>query len=366
MIATPAPLTWANSAILTASDLNIHVRDAMRFLTTSGHTSVYLASNVSIPQNVRTAIVWDTTTDDQDNLITTPSGTFTITREGVIAIRFMGTYGLNTTGTYRRIILTLNGNDYAASAYCVGVNSDALSLATELPVAVGDTLQFLASHDATAAVTMLAAQTQVSLMWVGLTDATAAPAPSLPPTGQTPTKHTVNFDATFSRTYNGDGTTSADDTKYCYQGYYDGNRGNNRSLVGFNSTSIVSTLNNAQRITMKLRFHVARTYQPPDTFISSGVMKTASTVAIIGGHNYATKPATWADANVDQNLTRKVIVPGQTYEVSLPSSMVARLASGGYKGIAFGPGPSNLKSYYALINGATQASPPRLEVVYYS
>lgn len=362
MIATPIPATWANGAVLIAEDLNTQVRDVMRFLTTSGHCSVHLASNQTMPA-ARTNIVWDTTTDDSDNLITTPGATFTFTREGVIALRCVAAFGINTTGTYRRIILTLNGADYTSASLCVGANNPVLALATELPVSIGDTCTLVANHDATASVAMTGGQTSASLTWVGTTSL-ALPAPSLPPTGQNPTKHVTNFDATFSRTYDSDNTTSNDDTKYCYQGYYDSDRGNNRSLVGFDSATMVTTLINAQRVSMRLRFHVAKI----DTRSVTGMgdLRLGGATAVIGAHNYLTKPSNWTGSNVDENLKRVLVRPDTTYWVTLPPSIVARLQSGGYRGIAFGPGPNKGNGYFCTINGATMASPPRLEVTYWS
>lgn len=176
-------------------------------------------------------------------------------------------------------------------------------------------------------------------------------APTAPPTPvQTYTK---TYQPQWSRTYDGDNTTTWDDSAHCYQGYYSSDRGNTRSLVGYNYTQIQSDLSGATISSVKLTFKVAHAY------LNAGM------TVVIGGHNYTAKPSTWNGANVTENqYTSGSKVAGSTYTVTLPAAFGTNLKSGTWKGIAFGPGPSTSNTYYGYLYGATETGKPYLTITY--
>ena len=186
-----------------------------------------------------------------------------------------------------------------------------------------------------------------SFFGVGVTNSggTAAPAPKV--------TYTKTYTATWSRTYDGDNTTTWDDSAYCYQGYYSSDRGNTRSLVGFNYTQIQSDLSGATINSCKLTYKVAHAYY------------NAGMTVELGGHNYTAKPSTWASGSVTENQVAYASqVAGSTYTKTLPSAFGTNLKSGTWKGVSFGPGPSNSLTYYGYLYGATQTGKPYLTINY--
>jgi hypothetical protein len=176
---------------------------------------------------------------------------------------------------------------------------------------------------------------------------TATPPPPVPKT------YTKTYQPTWSRTYDGDNTTTWDDSAHCYQGYYSSDRGNTRSLVGYPYATIMSDLSGATVNSVKITFKVLHAYY------------NAGMEVHIGGHNYTSKPSTWADANVSQNWNQKgSAVAGSTYTVTLVSTFGANLKSGAWKGIAFGPGSSNSLTYYGYLAGYSETGKPYLTITY--
>jgi hypothetical protein len=164
--------------------------------------------------------------------------------------------------------------------------------------------------------------------------ASGTPAPS--PTAT----YTKSWSATWGRSYDGDnGVRNGDDTTTeLYQGYYSGTHGNTRSLAGFDYSSIMSALSGATGITAKLTFKVKHAYE------------YAGLDTYIGAHNYSSKPGSWAAANVaERRLLKSNAVEGSTYTVTLPSDFGTNFKSGAWRGIAFGPAPSNAHNYYGYV-----------------
>ena len=368
IIETPSPTTWTDGTLLTQALLNGEIRDPLRFLASGCSCVVSLSSGQSIPNNSNTDVSFDTQVTDTDGIISVPSSTFTFTRAGVIALRFYGTFGTATGGSVRHfkgLIDTGSGfGDFCGvsdSPSTAASLQAGLCLSVDFPVLEGYSFKIQAFQNSGSSLNVNANKTLASLTWVGKTvdqtdydvPVSDDPAPSPPPTTSTPTKHTRTYKATWSRSYDGDNGTTWDDSKFCYQGKYDYNRGNTKSLVGFDYSTIKSDLSGAQKVEMHLGFYCSHSYY------NSGL------TAIIGGHHYSSKPSTWSDASVYQNIQRTHANKNQKTYIQLNSTMVSNIKSGKYRGIAFGPGPSTSKQYYGYFNGATQGSKPYLYVTYY-
>lgn len=179
------------------------------------------------------------------------------------------------------------------------------------------------------------------------------PAPKPPPPTQTYTyvEYTKTYYATWSRTYEGSGATTWDDSAYCYQGYFDGNRGLTRSLVGFNYNAIKADLAGATIKSCKFTARNEHWYY------------NAGGTAYLGTHTYASKPSTWSGGSVAENRLHTSWGLGATKTVELGVTIGNEFKAGTTKGVAFGPPPYGL-SYYGYFRGATQSGKPYLTITY--
>jgi hypothetical protein len=370
-IATPNPKTWLDGDPMPFDDLNTEIRDACRFLVSGAHCTALLTADQSIPSGTVTALVWGFINDDTDSIMTEPSSVFTFARDGVISLRVNVTFSHGNTGNSRQTWATVNGGTIGMvhdPPSAGGSNIISQNLALDFPVAAGDVLVVNVLQDNGSAVNVVAVNTQLCLGWVGniggwdnpdVAPPPPAPAPSgggpapAPPKPRTPVRHVATYPATWSRTYISGGAVRWDDSKYCYQGAYPGYGGNQRSLVGFNYSSLESVLSGASRVSIKLTFYVSHSYW------------NAGATICVGAHKYTSKPGTWADGSVFQNMQRIYCSPGKSHSITLNSTFIKYLTSGYYKGIAFGPAPSSALTYYAFMNGAGQSSKPTLIVTYY-
>jgi hypothetical protein len=176
--------------------------------------------------------------------------------------------------------------------------------------------------------------------------APAAPTP-------TPKSYTKTYQPVWSRTYDGDNSTTWDDSTHCYQGYYSSDRGSTRSLVGFNYTTIQSDLSGATVNKVYLNFKCIHAYY------------SAGMTVWYGAHNYTSKPSTWSSGNVFERLASSDnIKGGSSYTADLTSYLGASLKSGAYRGIAFGPAPSTSHTHYGYLTGATDSGKPTLTIQY--
>jgi hypothetical protein len=177
--------------------------------------------------------------------------------------------------------------------------------------------------------------------------------PPVTPPAPAPKTYTKTYYATWSRTYDGDSTTTWDDTPYCYQGYYSSTRGNTRSLVGFNYAQIASDLSGATINSCKLTVKGAHAYYNNGYTLEWGT------------HNYTAKPSTWGAGNVHENRgSLATFAAGETATISLGTSIGGEFKSQVSRGISFGPGPSTSLTYYGYCYGATQSGKPYLTITY--
>jgi len=105
-----------------------------------------------------------------------------------------------------------------------------------------------------------------------------------------------------------------------------------KSLVGFNNAAIQAFL--ADRISnVSIK-------------ISIKDLNDIFSIALIGYHNYNSKPTTWADANVDQNLFTLYMYGGGRYSyIDTTSANIDDWATGTYNGVSFGPATSTSTNY---------------------
>jgi hypothetical protein len=192
---------------------------------------------------------------------------------------------------------------------------------------------------------------------IGLNQRTNTPvsyyaSPSTPPAPVTRT-YTKAYSATWSRTYDGDLTTTWDDSKYCYQGYYSSDRGNTRSLVGFDYAQIAADLSGATINSCKLTVRGAHAYYNSGYTLEWGT------------HNYTAKPGSWNSANVHENRGSLAgLAAGETATINLGTAIGGEFKSQTSRGISFGPGPSTSLTYYGYLYGYGLSNRPILTINY--
>lgn len=168
--------------------------------------------------------------------------------------------------------------------------------------------------------------------------------------GGSVTTYTTNWDATWYQTYKGDNTQKTDTT--ANQGQYSSSDGNQRSLVGFDYASIQAALSGATISSIKLTAYAEHWY-----FDAGGT-------AVIGTHNYTSKPSTWTDSRVNQNRQQSSGWPKPgSRTVTLSASFGTDFQDGTATGIAFGPGPTTSQTYYGKFTGSGTGR-PRLTITY--
>lgn len=154
--------------------------------------------------------------------------------------------------------------------------------------------------------------------------------------GTTPVPGSATFTLTDGRAYGGDGSSHS--TTQMYQGYYSSTWGNNRSAIMFNYSSIASALSGKTITGCTLTFKTQFSYY------------NAGMTVVIGTHNTGatTAPSTWSGITGEKtNRVKKTSCSaGNSYTVSLGTTIGNEFKAGTAKGIVFGPGPSTSKDYY--------------------
>lgn len=163
--------------------------------------------------------------------------------------------------------------------------------------------------------------------------------------------YTIQWVPTWSATYDGGNAYSSWLGSEAHQGSYDGTAGNNRrSLIGFDSSTIVATLSGATILSCSVTLYAYHWY-----WNSGGT-------AILGTHGHASQPGTWSGTSgrVTSGSWPK---PGMR-TVDLGTGIGAEFAAGTTKGIALGPGPTNDVQYYGKFSGAGMTNQPVLTITY--
>lgn len=167
--------------------------------------------------------------------------------------------------------------------------------------------------------------------------------PEPPPPSGTITR---TYTATWSQVYKGTGKQNGF-ASGLNQGQYTSTNGNQKSLIGFPSSTIQS--DHAGRTVTRVRVFLYYKHW----FNNSGG------TAIIGHHGHSSAPSTFS-ATTDQVRSSSWPKPGGrtvTYNVGIQSWV-----TGAKKGIAIGPGPSISHLYYGTAHKHNQSRPPRLEI----
>lgn len=365
----PVPDTWVEGQTVTVDWLNRNVRDVQKFLAYAPITTVYRNATQSLGNGANTAVTFDTEVVDVDGIFSPPSTNLTIKRPGLYEIQTVAFFASSAAGALRALHIDLNGSHtYSLNAGPSSSGTTVLNCGGILPLNQGDVITQVCFQNSGGSLNvggdprhrlsvrlLSTSQTDVTFTpGAGSTSSGSTPGSSGKPTPPKPTKHTATFYATWSRTYNGNGATTWDDSKYCYQGYYSSARGNTRSLIGFNYGSIESTLAGATNITGRFGYKVAHSYY------GSGL------TAVMGSHNYTSKPSTWSTSRVFEDQGKKAnVVAGRSYSVPLSSWQCWAWKTGNITGMAFGPGPNSNKVYYGYFYGATQGGKPYVQFTYY-
>lgn len=168
--------------------------------------------------------------------------------------------------------------------------------------------------------------------------------------GTTPvTSYTKTYASTYSRSYNGSGALLHSNGDI-YQGQYSGTNGNQRSLIGFNYSTIQADLSGATITKVEL------------TMTNTHFYNNSGGTAVIGTHSYSSAPSTWSTGSVVESINTFSWAKGATKTVTLSNSIGDSFKSGAAKGIALGPGDSTSLTYYGFFNGAV--GNPKLKITY--
>lgn len=160
----------------------------------------------------------------------------------------------------------------------------------------------------------------------------------------TPQSYTKTYTATWHGSYRSDGTFNG------YSPYLGqviqgdsqtGLNGNQRGLIGFNAGAIQADLAGATITSVKITLNAEHWYN------------NSGGTAVIGTHNYTSKPSTWADSRVNQNrLTSSGWPKPGKRTVTLSTTIGNEFKSGTSTGIALGPGLSSSQLYYGKFTGS--------------
>jgi hypothetical protein len=365
----PVPDTWVQGSNITADMLNRNVRDSQLFLAYSPVTIVYRNALQSVASASQVKIIFDSEVVDIDNMFAAPSTDIIVARPGIYGIQLNMAYAGSSLGSIRSCHIGINGNWIASHNDAPAGNQTVTACSAVTPLNAGDIINAYVYQDSGAAMNIggaasapriaarmlsTAATTLVYTPTGAPSSGGAKPPPSKPPTGHTPTKFVKTYYSTYSRSFISTGATRYDDPSTCYQGTYPGYGGNQRSIVGFNFAAIEADLAGATRMSAIFGF------RPSHAYWNSGL------TAVIGSHNYGSKPGSWSSGNVWQNQIRKgSCAADHNYTVNLTAWHCWAFQNGTITGMAFGPAPSNDLSYYGFMYGGTGGGRPYLQFTYY-
>ncbi len=160
----------------------------------------------------------------------------------------------------------------------------------------------------------------------------------------------------WSRSYAGDNNYRENNAvnDRMYQGRYDSNYGQQKSLIGFDGNVIQSNLVGAVIKKVEVFLYAAHWYNDYGT-------------ALIGTHNISSAPGSWNDGNVNQNRVSEVdwsISSGQWISLDV-ATIGAELQNGTTSGISLGPTTSTDHEFYGWFVGADGSNnEPKLRISY--
>lgn len=155
---------------------------------------------------------------------------------------------------------------------------------------------------------------------------------------------TRRYNAIWSQAYQSNNSKN-DFASGLNQGYYSGTNGNQKSLIGFNSSAIQSDHGGRTVTRVRLYLYYSHWY-----FNGGGT-------AIIGYHGHSSEPSSFS-ANTDEVRSANWPKPGGRW-VNLDTGF---WSNGNRKGVSLGPGPSTSKTYYGTARRHNQSNRPILEI----
>jgi hypothetical protein len=178
---------------------------------------------------------------------------------------------------------------------------------------------------------------------------TSPPAPAA-----APTSHTLTAQAIWSQSYAGAGAARTDDgTVKLYYGNVADGAGRNRSLIGFDYTTIAATLSGSTIKSVRLDLQNLATYYP------------GGATAFFGIHNFTSEPATWAGGGIPQSMIASAhLYPAEPSTIYLPLSFATMIRDGTGKGIALEAPNDSLEFYGVAAGFGSGYSLPTLTVEY--
>jgi len=180
----------------------------------------------------------------------------------------------------------------------------------------------------------------------------AAPAPPAP--GTIPQTYETTWTATWSQTYQGNDTKRTDTAgeTQLYFGQVDTTLGLQKSLVGFDGVSLVSTLTGSTIQKIELTMTLLGAYW-------------SSVKTQFGLHNLSAEPVTFDGTTIDQRKVGKgtFSVSGNN-TIALPLAFAQSMRAGTAKGLAI-EAPSADREFYGFAAGVGSGyTPPKLTITY--
>lgn len=170
--------------------------------------------------------------------------------------------------------------------------------------------------------------------------------------GSTTTRksYTKSYAATWSRSFTGSGGYNSYYGSQLVQGYYSGNNGNQRGMVGFNDSQIRSDLAGATVTACSV------------TLYSTWWYYNAGGEGIIGTHGQSSAPSTFSGNTA--RLRSPSWPKGARRTLNLGTTIGNEFKSGVSRGITVGPGPTTDRTYYGKFAGVGQSYAPVLTISY--
>lgn len=174
-------------------------------------------------------------------------------------------------------------------------------------------------------------------------------------TGDDITTVTKTYTATYSRSYTGDFDLRSElaVNDRCYQGYYSDTYLNQRSILGFNYSTIQADLDEATIKKVEVYLYAEHWYDDYG-------------YAWIGTHNWLSAPGSWDGSRA---VTRRYESSSWNKAtgrwVDVGTTIGNELASGESTGLVIGPAPDFDSAYYGYFTGADgSANAPKIRITY--
>lgn len=172
--------------------------------------------------------------------------------------------------------------------------------------------------------------------------------------------YTKTWEATWSQSYNGTNANFSKgkkrDTGWLYHGRYgmpytsNGDRGTQRSMIGFNYNDIRNNLKGAD--IEKVEIYIRNKHW----------WYTSGGKAVIGYHNASSKPSGFSDSHYGKK-TVSFSSRGQGQWITMPNDLGTLLRDGKVKGLTLFANTTAL-SYYGYFYGYSSSSRPKIRITY--